>query len=85
MKDKRFYKINDICPRITTEQQLASIFLCTFTVRDITSLSFDMSKNGARMHASMKLFTKLSWTPDKVKENDSSLIEKYVCAAYERC
>ena len=37
------------------------------------------------MHTSLKLFTKLSWTPDKVKENDPSLIEKYVCAAYERC
>ena len=28
-------------------------------------------------------FTKLSWTPDKVKENDLNLIEKYVCAAYD--
>ena len=26
-------------------------------------------------------FTKLSWTPDKVEENDFNLIEKYVCAA----
>ena len=30
-----------------------------------------------------KTFTKLSWTPDKVEENDPNLIEKYVCAAYD--
>ena len=27
-------------------------------------------------------FTRLSWTPDKVDENELSLIEKLVCAAY---
>ena len=28
-------------------------------------------------------FTNLSWTPDKVKENDFNVIVKYVCAAYD--
>ena len=60
------------------------MFLCTFTGCDITSLSFDISNNGARMHTSLKRFTELSWTPDKVKEKDLNLIEKYICAAYER-
>ena len=27
-------------------------------------------------------FTRLSWTPDKVDENELSLIEKFVCTAY---
>ena len=36
------------------------------------------------MHTSLKRFTELSWTPDKVKEKDLNLIEKYICAAYER-
>ena len=28
-------------------------------------------------------FTNLSWTPDKVKENDFNVIVKYVCVAYD--
>ena len=28
-------------------------------------------------------FTNLSWTPDKMKENDFNVIVKYVCAAYD--
>ena len=44
-KDRMFYKINNICSRITSEQQLALIFLLTFTGCDIISLFFDISKS----------------------------------------
>ena len=44
-KDRRFYKINDIFLRIRPEQQLASMFLFTFTGCDITSLFFNISKS----------------------------------------
>ena len=47
-KDRRFYegfKINDICSRITPEQQLALMFFFTFTGCDITSLFYDISKS----------------------------------------
>ena len=43
-KDRRFYKINDICSRITSEQQLALLFFFTFTGWNITSLFFDIKK-----------------------------------------
>ena len=59
-KDRRFYKINDICSRITPEKQLALMFFCTFTSRDITSSFFDISRvlgpmHSARMNKSLKL------------------------------
>ena len=41
----RFYKINDICSRITSDQQLALLFFFTFTGWDITSSFFDISKS----------------------------------------
>ena len=84
----RFYKINNICSRITPEQQLALMFFFTFTGCDITSSLFDISKNTwwnvwYQKAYIIETFPKLSWTPDKVEENDLNLIEKYVCAAYE--
>ena len=79
-KDRRFYKINDICSRITPEQQLALLFFFTFTGCDITSSFFDISKSTwwnvwCQNAYITETFTKLSWTPDKVEENDLSLIE----------
>ena len=44
-KDRRIYYINDICSRITPEQQLALMFFFTFTVCDITCSFFDISKS----------------------------------------
>ena len=44
-KDRRLYKINDICSRITPEQQLALSFFFTFTGCDIASSFFDISKS----------------------------------------
>ena len=44
-KDRRLYKINDICSRITPEQQLALVFFCIFTGRDITSSFYDILKS----------------------------------------
>ena len=41
----RFYKINDICSRITSDQQLALLFFFTFTGWDIASSFFDRSKS----------------------------------------
>ena len=87
-KCRRFYKINDICSRITPEQQLALIFFFTFTGCDITSSFFDISKSTwwnvwCQNACITKAFTKLSWAPDKVEENDLSLIEKYVYTAYD--
>ena len=43
-KDRMFYKINDTCSRITSEQQLALLFFFTFTGWNITSLFFDIKK-----------------------------------------
>ena len=83
-----FYKINNICSRITSEQQLALIFLLTFTGCDIISLFFDISKSTwwnmwcQNTHIA-ETYTKLSWTPDRVAKNDLNLIEKYVCAPYD--
>ena len=87
-KDRRFYKINDICSKITTEQQLSLMFFFTFTGCDITSSFFDISKSTwwnvwCQNAYITETFTKLSWTPDKVEENHLNLTEKYVCAAYE--
>ena len=87
-KDGKFYKINDICSRITPEQQLALLLFFTFTSCDITSSFFDISKSTwwnvwCQNPYITETFTKLSWTPDKVEENDLNLIEKYVCAAYD--
>ena len=44
-KDRRFYKINDICSRITHEQQLTLMFFFSFTDCDITSSFFDISRS----------------------------------------
>ena len=44
-KGRRFYKINNICTRITPKQQLALMFFFTFTGCDITSSFFDISKS----------------------------------------
>ena len=87
-KDRRHYKINDICWRITPKQEFALLFFFTFTGCDIISSLFDISKstwwNVWHQNAYItETFTKLSWTPDKVEENDLNLIEKYVCAAYD--
>ena len=35
-KDRRFYNINDICSRITNEQQLALMFFFNFTKLSLT-------------------------------------------------
>ena len=87
-KDRRFYKTNNICSRITPEQQLALLFFFNITGCDITSLFFDISKstwwNGWCQNPYITATsTNLSWTPNKVEENDLNLIEKYVCAAYD--
>ena len=87
-KYRGFYKINDICCRITPEQQLALLFFFTFTGCDITSSFFDMSKSTwwnvwCQNSYITETFTKLSWKPDKVEENDLNLIEILVCAAYD--
>ena len=63
------------------------MFLFTFTGCDVTSSFFDISQSTCwnvwcQNTYITETFTKLSWTPDKVKENDVKLIEKYVCAAY---
>ena len=85
-KDRRFYKINDICSRITPEQQLSLMSFFTFSGCDITFSFFDISKstrwNVCCQNAYItETLTKLSWTLDKVEENDLYLIEKYECAA----
>ena len=87
-KDRQFYKINDICSRITPEQQLALLFFFTFTGCDITSSFFEISKSTwwnawCQNPYITETFTKLSWALDKVEENDLNLIEKNVCAAYD--
>ena len=61
-----------------------------FTGWDITSLFYDISKSTwwnvwCQNACITEAFTKLSWTSDKVGENDLNLIEKYVCAAYDPC
>ena len=70
-KERRFYKINDICSRITPEPQLALLFFFTFAGYDITSLFFDISKSTWRnvwcqIPYITETFTTLSWTPDNV-------------------
>ena len=87
-KDRRFYKIKDICSRITPKQQLVLLLFFTFTGCDITSSFLDISKsawwNVWYQNAYItETFTKLSWTQDKVKENYPNLIGEYVCAAYD--
>ena len=87
-KDGRFYKINDNCSRITPEQQLALMLFFTFTGCDITSWFFNISwstwwNEWCQNAYITETFTKLSWAPDKVEENDLNLIEKQVCAAYD--
>ena len=79
-KDRRHYKINDICWRITPKQEFALLFFFTFTGCDIISSLFDISKstwwNVWHQNAYItETFTKLSWTPDKVEENDLNLIK----------
>ena len=60
-KDRSFYKINDICSRITPDQQLSLMFfLFTFTGCDITSSFLTYKRvlggvRGARMRTSPKL------------------------------
>ena len=44
-KDRRHYKINDICWRITPKQEFALLFFFTFTGCDIISSLFDISKS----------------------------------------
>ena len=63
------------------------MFFFSFTGSDITFSFFDISKcTGANVWCQnayiTETFTKLSWTPDKLEENDLNLIVKYVCAAY---
>ena len=83
-----FYKINNICSRITPEQQLALMLLLTFAGCDIISLFFDIPKSTwwnmwcQNTHIT-ETFTKLSWTPNRVAINDLNLIEKYVYAPYD--
>ena len=60
----------------------------TLTGCDITYSFFDISKSTwwnvwCQNAYSTETFTKLSWTPDKVEENNLNLIEKYVCATYD--
>ena len=43
-KHRKFYKINDVCSRITPEQQLALMFFFTFIGFHITSLFFNISR-----------------------------------------
>ena len=59
-KDRWFYKINDICSRITPKQQLALLFFFTYTGCDITSCFLTYQRvlsgmNGARTPTSLKL------------------------------
>ena len=49
-KDRMFYKINDVCLRISPERQPAPIVLITFTGCVITSLFFEILK---RVHGEM--------------------------------
>ena len=86
-KDRRFYKINNIFSRIAPDQQLSLMCFFTLTVFDITSSFFNISKSTwwkewCQNACLTKTFTKLSWVPDKVEENDLNLIEKYICPAY---
>ena len=87
-KDRRFYKINDICSRVTPEQQLVLMFFFTFTACDNTSSFFDISKSTwwnvwCQNAYITKTFTKLSRTPDKVEGSNPNLMEKYACASYD--
>ena len=81
-KDRRFYKINDICSRVTPEQQLVLMFFFTFTACDNTSSFFHISKSTwwnvwCQNAYITKTFTKLSRTPDKVEGSNPNLMEKY--------
>ena len=60
------------------------MFLFTFTGCDITPSFLTYQRSFGRIYGAItETFSKLSWTPDKVKENDLNLIEKYVCTAYD--
>ena len=64
------------------------MFFVTLTGFDITSWFFDTSKSTwwnvwCQNPYITETFTKLSWTPDQLEENDLNLIEKYVCAVYD--
>ena len=43
--DRIFIKANDVCPRITQEQQLKFMFVFAFTCCNIKSLFFSISKS----------------------------------------
>ena len=73
----RFYTINNICIRMTPEQQLAFLFFFfTFTGCNITSSFFGISKSTwwniwCQNAFVTETFTKLSWTPEKVFQSQS--------------